>query len=358
MKSSNTEINSEAFRDEISLKELVLKAKDWLEYLQSQWLIITLFCVVGGGLGYAYAYLTKPTYTATTTFVLEDGEKASGLSGLGGLASIAGLDIGGSGGGIFQGDNIIELYKSRMMIQKTLLSQVNIANKNRLLIDYFIQFNNLKSKWKNTNWSTISFSDHNTSSTKDSILREVVKDIRKNYLTVAKPDKKLSKIQVDIRSEDEIFAKIFCEQLVDAVNNFYIQTKTKRSSNNVAVLQHKTDSVRNVMNREIYTSVAVGDATPNLNPTRQVQRVAPVQKAQFSAETNKAVLGEMVKNLELTKISLLKETPLVQIIDQPILPLEKERIGRIRSFLIGCSLFGILSILFLSARRSLKLLLN
>ena len=34
-----------------------------------------------------------------------------------------GLDVGGSGG-LFQGENILELYKSRSMIAKTLLTEI------------------------------------------------------------------------------------------------------------------------------------------------------------------------------------------------------------------------------------------
>ena len=33
---------------------------------------------------------------------------------------------------------------------------------------------------------------------------------------------------------------------------------------------------------------------------------------------------EIVKNLELSKLTLLNQTPIIQIIDKPILPLEEE----------------------------------
>jgi len=39
--------------------------------------------------------------------------------------------------------------------------------------------------------------------------------------------------------------------------------------------------------------------------------------------------------LELAKITLRKETPLIQLIDQPILPLEKDKLGRFKSLIIG-----------------------
>jgi hypothetical protein len=353
--------------DEISLKELILKIQEWWHYLLSKWLIILIFGLIGGALGFWYATTKNPVYTATTTFVLED-EKGGGLGNLAGLASMAGVDLGGSGGGIFQGDNILDLYKSRNMIEKTLLSKVKFDNSNLLLIDRYIQSNKLRELWlKKPELLKLNFTPDSVAEgfpilkpnrLRDSVIREVVEDINKNYLNVAKPDKKLSKIQVDVKSKDEIFAKNFNDILVKNVNEFYVNTKTKKTLNNVRILQHKTDSVRAVMNGAIYTAVAVADATPNLNPTRQVQRVAPAQRAQFSAESNKAIYTELVKNLEMTKMSLLKETPLLEVVDSPIYPLKKEKFGKLKGIVFGGVFSGFFIVAILIFRKLFKLVMQ
>ncbi|SMC75778.1 GumC domain-containing protein [Pedobacter africanus] len=352
--------------DDISLKELLLKVGEWWRYLLSKWIIVVGFGIIGGALGFLYAYMKKPNYVATTTFVLEDDKGGGGLGSLAGLASMAGVDLGTRGGGIFQGDNILELYRSRNMIEKTLLSY---WKGNELLIERYITVNKLKENWaKRPELMKLQFvldslelnkPDVEGLRLRDSIIGDVVENIRRNYLFVSKPDKKLSIIRVDVKSKDELFAKSFNDILVKNVNEFYIQTKTKKSLENVIILQKKTDSVRNVMNGAIYSAVAVNDATPNLNPTRQIQRVAPAQKAQFSAETNKAVLSELVKNLEMSKISLLKETPLIQVVDQPIFPLTQEKLGKAKGLVIGGILFGGLMVFFLILRKVYRnILLN
>jgi len=350
--------------DEISLKQLILKGNQWLQYLFSRWIIIVIFSLIGAALGFFYANYKKAVYTATTTFVLEDEKGGGGLGNLSGLASLAGVDLGGSGGGIFQGDNILGLYKSRMMLEQTLLSAVDVGGGRELLVDRYIAFNNLKKGWiekpslANLKFKVDTTLDNGvvfkTDRLRDSILGVIVADLNKSYLNVTKPDKKLSAIQVDVKASDEVFAKAFNDALVKNVNEFYIRTKTKKTLNNVQILQHKTDSVRAVMNGAIYSAVAIADATPNLNPTRQVQRIAPSQKAQFSAETNKAVLGEMVKNLELTKMSLLKETPLIQVVDQPIYPLKKEKFGKAKGIVIGGFVACFLICFYLIFRKILK----
>jgi hypothetical protein len=217
---------------------------------------------------------------------------------------MVGIDIGGNNnGGLFQEDNITELYTSRKMIEKTLLSNVSINGNNQLLIDYYISINKLKDKWK-SHPELLNLDFRNAEKFKrlrDSLIGVVVQDIRMNHLTVAKSDKKLNIIEVNVASQDEYFAKAFNDQIVNNVNDFYIQTKIKKSQQSINILQHKTDSVRAVMNGAIYKGAAAADATPNLNPTRQVQRVVPAQQSQFTVETNKAVLGELIKNLELSK---------------------------------------------------------
>jgi len=343
---------------EISLKEIFKEINVWYRYLLTKWLIIVLFGLIGGAIGFVYAYLKKPLYTAITTFVLEDEQSgAGGLGSISGLASMAGLDLGSGGGGIFQGDNLLQLYKSRKMIEATLLTSVDIDGKKQLLIDRYIEFNDLRTGWQDKPMlKGINFtgaSNQKFSRLQDSIVGTIVSEIDKNYLRVAKLDKKLSIIKVEVVAEDEQFAKVFNEQIVKNVNDFYVQTRTKKSVGNVSILQQKTDSVRRVMNGEIFSAAAVVDATPNLNPTRQVQRNAPVQRSQFSAETNRAILTELVKNLELSKISLRKETPLLEVIDIPIYPLKKDKFGKLKGLIIGGILFGFLSVLYLVIKRTL-----
>ena len=48
------------------------------------------------------------------------------------------------------------------------------------------------------------------------------------------------------------------------------------------------------------------------------------------------VSEEIVKNLEMAKITLRKEKPLIQAIDEPIYPLEKKSLNKmLMAFMIG-----------------------
>lgn len=355
--SSNTQANFNSLdNDEISLKELLLKIKEWWTYLFSQWKLIIGVAVIGALLGLAYAWMSKPIYRAEFSFVLEDEKSSGGLGGALGLASQFGLDLGGGGGGgVFAGDNLLELMKSRSMVQKALLSPINIEGKDQSLADYYISINEMREGWEGkAHLETLNYPINADVSkfnrVQDSVLMCIHQDIIKNLLSVAKVDKKLSILKVEVKSEDEILSKAFTEAIVSEVSNFYVETKTKKSKANVAILQFQADSIRNQLNSAISGVAQSNDAIPNLNAARQVLRSSGQQK-QIDVQANTAILTELVKNLELSKLSLRKETPLIQVIDRPVLPLAVERLGKTKGIFMGGFLAGFLVLVFLIGKR-------
>ena len=136
----------EVQNDEISLRELIEKVKEWYAYLLSQWKIILLAGIIGACLGLAYSFIKKPIYTATLSFALEDEKGGGGLGGALGLASSLGFDLGG-GGSIFTGSNLTELFKSRAMVEQTLLSPVVVDGKTISLAEMYIQNQEWRDKW-------------------------------------------------------------------------------------------------------------------------------------------------------------------------------------------------------------------
>lgn len=354
MASKNLQTQEES--DEISIKELIFKFKEWYYYLRSKWKIILLAGIIGGVLGFIYAYFQKPIYTAETTFVLEDGDGGGGLGAYAGLASMAGIDIGGGGGGLFKGDNIIELYKSRRMMQTTLLSKDTFNGKEELLINRYIGFNHLQEAWdKQATTKNLHFTDETVLFTRvqDSVMTNMIANFNANALEVSKPDKKLSIIKVKFISSDELFAKSFTDNIVKTVNDFYVKTKTKKSAENLLVLQTQADSIKRVLNSSIAGVASALDANPNSNPAFQALRV-PSQRKQIDVQSNGAAYQEILKNLEIAKISLRKDQPLIQVVDQPVLPLKIEKFGKTKGILLGGILFSFLIIIYIIIKEVLN----
>jgi len=349
--------------DEISLKELIVKVKEWYVYLLSQWKIIVLAGIIGAALGLTYSLIKKPIYMATLSFALEDDKSGgSGLGGALGLASSFGLDLGGSGGGIFTGSNLTELFKSRSMVEKTLLTPVNVNGKVISLAEMYIQNNEWRETWrKDSTLSKIEFlPDSNRKSytrVQDSILGRMYESLSASGLYVGQKDKKIAIINIDVSSTNELFSKYFCEALAKEVGTFYIETKSKKARLNMDILERQVDSIRGELNGAITGVAVANDNTFNLNPALNVRR-APSARRQVDVQANTAILTELVKQAELAKVTLRKETPLIQVIDRPILPLKKERFGKAKGILLGGILVGFLTVFVLVGRRLLKLLIQ
>ena len=354
--------NSNIDNDEISLKELIVNIKDWGTFLRAKWKAIFILGTVGALIGLTISLFEKPTYKAVLTFAMEEdkGNSGGGLSGALGLASSFGIDIGGGGGGgAFAASNLAELMKSRLLVEKVLLEPIQINGKLISLAEYYIQINNLREVWKTKpalkNIHFLPNADRsNFTLQQDSILQQIHKSlVDKKHLSIMQKEKKVTILSIEVTSENELFSKIFCESIAKETSDFYIETKSKKSKINVNVLQRQTDSVRNALNAAITGVANETDNVYNLNPAFNIKG-APYKKKQIDVQANTAILTNLVVQLELAKITLRKETPLIQLIDRPILPLQKEKYGKLISIVLGGFLVGFLYILYLIFGRMYK----
>ena len=344
--------------DEITLKELLLKAKEWYTFLLSKWKTIVLAGIIGALLGLGYSFYKKPIYTASLTYAVEDGKASGGLGGALGLASSFGLDLGGSSGGAFSGSNLMELFKSRAMVEQTLLAPVTQNNKTISLAEMYIQDKKWREKWEEKlALKTITFLPNidraKFTRVQDSIFGVIYKELSTESLTVEQKDKKVAIGTITMRCTNEYFAQQFNLALTQTVIDFYVETKSKRAKENMDILVRQTDSIRGELNGAITGVAVANDNTFGLNPALNVKRV-PSARRQVDVQANTAILTEIVKQAELAKVTLRKETPLIQIIDQPILPLPKEKFGKAKGILLGGILAGFLTILGLIVRRIFK----
>jgi len=335
-----------------SFKELVFKFKEWYDYFKSKFKIVLISCVIGGSIGLAFGYLEKPKYKALLTFAMEDDKgTGNGLSGALGLASSIGIDLGGTGGGAFAASNLTELIRSRLIVEKVLLNSIDLNNVKTTLADYYIKINGLEEACnKNPGLKNINYSSKlnrtELNLQQDSLLEVIYKSlIDKDNLSIVQKDKKVSILTIEVFSNDEKFSKLFCENLAKLTSEFYIETKSKKAKMNVDILQKQSDSVKNELNSSITGVAAAADNVFNLNQAFNIKS-AMSKKKQIDVQTNTAVLTQIIVQLELAKITLRKETPLIQLIDTPIYPLEKIKFGKLKLLIFGCFIAGFISMLY------------
>ena len=328
--------------ESISISFIVDSIKDWISFIFSKRKIIIRGTIIIMILIISYNYIKSPVHYARTTFVLDNDTSSGSMGDLSSLASLAGINASSfiDASSLFQIDNIQELYRSSSMLKNTLLSSAKINDKEILIIERFAKAEKLINKWRKLGINLEDFKNKKLSRLQDSLIKEAIKLIKKEYLLVDKPSRKTTILEIGFNHKDELLAKSFNENLVSIVNKFYFDTKTLKTGANLEILKKQSDSVKNVLNESILVLAEKDQNIPNLNALDKVSMV-PYQKAMIDVQANSAIYGEIVKQLELAKVTHRNNMPLIQIIDKPILPLENSRWKLVKtfflSFIIGVS---------------------
>ena len=334
--------------DEISLKELIQKMKELFQYFWTFRFWVVLIGLTGGGLGFAYAHFFKEVqYTSKLTFAIE--EKSGGGGSLLGLASQFGVDLGGGGGGLFTSDNLLLLLKSNRIIQGALLKPVPELEEGNLLnlymsIHYKDALEEKKVSFISSDLPRLEFSRE-----QDSIVAIVAENLSKD-VEIGKRDKKASLIDITLVDPSENFAFLFNQFLIQEATDLYIELKVGKMRRSVKVLQSRVDSVQRVMDGTMLSAAVSMDQS--LGIVSMAPRVSTTKK-QMEAQMLGTMFAELTKNLELTKFTLEREEPVIQIVDAPMMPLLKEGKGRVKSAVIGGFLSGFLMLGFLFGKRFL-----
>jgi hypothetical protein len=293
---------------------------------------------VGAVLGLSLSFIKHPKFTSEITFLVEESKAGAGglLSSLGSQIGIDVASMAGAGNSVISGDNMLELLKSKSMMQQCLLTPFQ-NDSNYLLADRYVDVYELRKKWASDADinKEVYFNDPKIDRRlKDSLLSVIIKRIHKKEFSVAKPDKKLGFFKVSTTTNDELLSEYLSERIIKIATDFYVNNKTGRLKNNVARLEHRTDSIGSLLNRRTYGAMNDARLMLNLNPA-DVSAQGSAEISQRDKMVLSTVYAELIKNLEISKTALVQETPTIQITDKPILPLERDEIKWYEGLLIG-----------------------
>jgi len=332
--------------DEITLTDIWIKLQEWWAYLwkRKAWILGIAFLFSIGG--YLKVKLARPVYSATLTFSLEQG---GGKSSMSGLASQFGFSLGGDGGGMFSGENLLTLMKSRRLVEDVLLTPVNIGGDSILLVNQYVGgWPELKEAWDSAGLYPLQ-SERSLDRTQDSALGVLYALITKKSLAVSKQDEELSFVSVSYSGFDEAFTGAFVEQLAAQATAFYIESTTANNRANIDKLQRRVDSVTAELENAMVSAGRANDA--NMFTVQSAAKVSSLEK-QMKVTMLTTLYGELVKNLELSKTMAAREEPLITIIDRPHYPLRVRESG-LKGAIMGGFLGGFLTVLFFAGREFL-----
>lgn len=348
--------------NEISFNDILTKILSIVSLAKKYWVILLFFGLLGGLLGYLYA-ASKPTfYTAKISFVLEEGKSTS--SGLGGLASLAGqfgVDVGSSGGGnVLSGDNILIYFRSFSLAKDVLLTSLDSSN-TKTLADFYIEVYNLKNDWnKLSNTGVINFNDNTNASLndrlKDSLLQIIFGNITQTQFSIQRPDKKAGFLEVSTTMINENLSKLYCERIVKLAVENYVNSKTQRQKNTVDKLQKRVDSVSNLLFKKTVSGASLQNKTTtmDINPLFKTQNTIDYEITTRDKSMLSSIFMTASQNLEMAKFTLSQETPVIQIVDKPVMPLSKNKISKLRTSILWAILFQALCFALIFSNNFIK----
>jgi len=300
--------------EQIKVSDLLALVNKVIKYLITQYKLIGITTTITCLIAFGYWYQQTPTYRASATFIVEEGSSKGG--GLSGIASQFGIDIGsmmgGGGSGMFSGENIYEIMKSRLIIEKVLLSKIDSAEggNGKSMADLYLQISGMQKALnkKGPEFAKLNFTnlkeDSKHTILQDSVLNVLVQKIVNQNLTIDKQNKKTSIITISLTSSSQVFSKIFVEKLLSKTSELYIDIKTRNLSKNINKIQRKADSLQNSLNN-IYNRTFEVSKQKLLNTNAAIKINTNSEESALRDKTVTYTLyGEVIKNLETLKISI------------------------------------------------------
>jgi hypothetical protein len=306
----------ELLRREISVADFFASYADFFAKIKAYRWFILIGLLLGFGGGAIWGLLHPPKYKAEVMIAVEDDDS----SGWQNLLQQFGIDMGGNNpGGIFKGESLVQLFKTRGQIERTLLREVEIIEGEKPEVLANAVFRNSKLSKKSV-FEGITFTSDRSQFTplQDSLLMLLHEEVRDEMLQVVKPENKLSIILLSITGRDKNLARALAVTAVNNTAEFYVETLSKKARLNLEVLRREADSVNSVLNGNLGSSAYYSDI--NINPGRASLGVSQ-NRSLIDLQVSVALYGEIIKNLKLAEIGLRKETPLIQLVDMPSFPL-------------------------------------
>ena len=313
--------------------------------------VITI-TVMFSALGIVLALVSPVRYTATSMFMPQLSERQSSSS-LGGLASLAGVNLSAIMGGQPQEiapslyPQIAESSPYRMALLETPVGESQISFRDYILgQDRGVSIIALIKKYT-IGLPSLLFSSNNTEPTpqtntlfdiseEDRGLFEVI-----NQVLSVKVDDKEGLVSISVEFSDRKIAAQLAQAATDLLQTKIIAFKSQSARNNLQFVQSQFDAKRQEF-EQIQDSIAMFK-DQNLNITSSLyQNQLTRLESQFTVTSS--VFQELAGQVEQAKIQVNKDTPIFMIIEPVSVPLKRSKPKRTTMVVIWTFLGGVIAV--------------
>ena len=339
--------------DEITFRDIVLAVREYSREILRNWWVVLLFSLPLSGYLLYKAIKTKPTYTASLTFLV-NGNEGSSL----GIAAIAGkLGLDGLGGNNTNLDKITGLSKSRRIVQLALFHREVIDGKDDFFANHLIRERNLHKSWekdttglKDFEFKHNNFERFNRAENKALLELYDILSGEKGIFTCsfAKTSEMLT---LDMETTNETLSIELIQAIFSELGDFYVKKSTTKEAKTYRVLKEQSDSIKRLARSREASAASFDDRTRGLILN---QDKLPSEQMKKEALIYNTMYAESQKNLAIAGFALESKAPYIQEIDLPIAPLKPKLKSKKMAVVLGLLIGGFLGVLFVVLRKKIK----
>lgn len=340
--------------DEITLKELILKVKEFFQEVLNHWRLVGLITIPFVLYFLYQAYKTPITYTSELTFMMND-DQGGGFGGFGGIAQSFGI---GGGKGETNLQKMLSLLKSRNIIQQGLFEKIEMDGQVDFFANHIIRIYDFHEQWedkenlkdfvfKNDKVETFSRIEY---SALKSVYGKVIGSAAAPGILSSSINDDTGIMTINIESIDEGLSIQLLNTLFEKLSTFYINKTIEKQKNIYEITKNKADSLLGVMNAAQLNLLKRKDTQRNLTLNQYRAKELILER---DYQTSLIAYGEAIRNKEIADFTLKTKTPFIQSIDLPIPPLRpnKTLMTYIKQIIIGGILGVFLAIVFIIGRK-------
>jgi uncharacterized protein involved in exopolysaccharide biosynthesis len=155
-------------------------------------------------------------------------------------------------------------------------------------------------------------------------------------------------MSLNVSTTNEDLSLALADRLFISLSNYYVNKAIEKQFKTYSVVSTKKDSVLSVLKSNEYQLANFKDTHRGM-----LMRTDQIAELRLQREITalSAMYAEVLKNTEIADFSLKNKLPFIQVIDEPISPIQPTQVSLLRMLLIGIIAGGMIGSVYVIGRR-------
>ncbi|SDL45590.1 hypothetical protein [Siphonobacter aquaeclarae] len=342
----NGEIATQEAAPPFDPRKVIQSIKGVFKILIRYWWLLVVLGVLGGFLGWLYDQVnaTPDQYQAKIVFNLESG---GGMSNeMSTLASAFGMGGAATSADMFSGPNFLALFRSKKIGNRVMMTPITWNGRTDLLANFYKNRSGALRRTKNEEYLGRKFRFPNKPlkeySTVEVSYLNMFRDYAAADLSIDNVDKKSSFMELKTKTDSDTLSKILVETWLQKMTEFYREARNQKTMELLTLYVNRRDSVLTKLSGAERKLAASQDMSQYVvMPSGRVSEQRLLQNTNYL----QGLYMDAIRNIDALRTSLIKDSPLVTIIDEPTYPIDSVPYPYGRAMKIGIGLGIILALI-------------